>query len=434
MRAPFLLALALGMTAGGAHAQPAEMVLHSELRVCADPNNMPWTNKAQEGFENEIATVIGADLKEPVSYFWFPMVSSFIRKTLGARQCDLVMGEVGGGPVDDTNPYYHTAYQIVTRAEDGITARSVADPALAAKRFGLIAATPPTDLLLKHGLLGMTDSYSSATDTKFSTPARQMIQDLLDKKIDVALLWGPIAGYTIKREHLPLHAEFLEAEPGSPRLDYRISMSVRAGEPEWRRRINAAIVRHQDEITAILQHDGVPLLDDQNHPIPAPVSATPDVPQPEGYRLDNYNAPVPAAAPGAQTIHTEALHALVMGKTPPVLVDVLPAPRRPPGMRPDAPWLPVPRRDIPGSLWLPDIGRGAIPPERDAWMEQQLNTATGGDRSRAIAFYCRADCWMSWNAAKRAAAHGWKSVLWYPDGAEAWEAAGFALADAVPVK
>jgi PQQ-dependent catabolism-associated CXXCW motif protein len=159
--------------------------------------------------------------------------------------------------------------------------------------------------------------------------------------------------------------------------------------------------------------------------------AAPDVPQPEGYRLDDYNAAVPDAVPGAQTIHTDALHALTTSHEL-VLVDVLPAPRRPPGMRPDAPWLPVPRRDIPGSLWLPEIGRGAIPPELDAWMERKLEAATGGDHDRPVVFYCRANCWMSWNAAKRAVAHGWRTVLWYPDGAEAWEAAGLPLAEAHP--
>lgn len=244
-------------------------MLQTELRVCADPNNLPWTNKAGEGFENKIADVIGADLGVPVSYFWFPQVASFVRNTLGTRQCDLVMGTTGGGgAMDDTNPYYHTGYQIVTRTADGITAQAVGDPALAGKRFGIIAATPPTNLLLKHHLLDATQSYSRATESHFATPARQMIQDLLDGKIDVALVWGPIAGYTIGQEHLPLRAAFLEAEPDTPRLDFRIAMGVRAGEPEWRRRVNAAILRHGDEITAILQRYNVPLLDEQNHPVP----------------------------------------------------------------------------------------------------------------------------------------------------------------------
>ena len=160
--------------------------------------------------------------------------------------------------------------------------------------------------------------------------------------------------------------------------------------------------------------------------------AAPGVKQPAGYRMDDYNSSVPDAVPGARTLGAAALQALVaQGQA--VLVDVLPAPRRPPGRRVDAPWLPVPRRDIPGSLWLPEIGRGAIPPALDAWMERQLATATAGDRSRPLVFYCRADCWMSWNAAKRAAAHGWREVFWYPDGTEGWEAAGLPLAEATPV-
>jgi ABC-type amino acid transport substrate-binding protein len=95
-----------------------------------------------------------------------------------------------------------------------------------------------------------------------------MIDDLLARRIDVALLWGPIAGYTIAHDKLPLHAVFLQPEAGAPRLDYQIAMGVRAGEPEWRRRINAAANRHRDEITAILVQAGIPLLDAQNRPIP----------------------------------------------------------------------------------------------------------------------------------------------------------------------
>ena len=270
MRGTALLAASLCLASGHARAQRAELVMTTELRVCADPNNMPWTDKAQEGFENKIADVIGADLKVPVSYFYFPLVASFVRNTLAAHQCDLIMGTASGGAVDATNPYYHTGYQIVTRAEDAITARSVGDPALAGKRFGIIAATPPTNLLLKHQLLDRTESYSRATESHFGTPDRQMIQDLLDHKIDVALLWGPVAGYAILHERLPLRAAFLEPEPDSPRLDYRIAMGVRAGEPEWRRTINAAILRRQGEITGILQSYGVPLLDERNQPIPPP--------------------------------------------------------------------------------------------------------------------------------------------------------------------
>lgn len=255
------LALALAVTAafaGPALAQRAELIMPGDLRVCADPNNLPFSNKAKEGFENKIAEIIGADLGVPVSYVWFPQTVGFVRNTLRARACDLVMGAVTGDELmETTNPYYHTGYMLVTRAGDGITARSVADPALADKKFGIIAATPPTDLLLKHHLLDHTTSYALAVDTRFENPARQMLQDLADGKIDVALVWGPIADYAITHDHMKLKAVFLEPEPGSPRLDFRIAMGVRAGEPEWRRRINAAITKHRTEIAAVLAQYGL---------------------------------------------------------------------------------------------------------------------------------------------------------------------------------
>lgn len=252
-----------------AYAQRAEMISRAELRVCADPSNLPFSNEAREGFENKIAEIVGADLELPVSYVWFPQVTGFVRNTLRARECDLVMGAVSGdGVMDSTNPYYHTGYMLVTRAADSITARSVGDPALAAKKFGVIAATPPTDLLLRHNLMQQVCAYSLRVDTRVSNPPRAMLQDLVDGVIDVALLWGPPAGYAITRDHLPLTAVFIEPEPNAPRLDYRIAMGVRANEPEWRRRINQAISKHKAEIATVLASYGVPMMDDQGQPIP----------------------------------------------------------------------------------------------------------------------------------------------------------------------
>ena len=260
-------ALAAAVLAGPAAAQRAELITQSELRVCADPRNLPFSNEAKQGFENRIADIVGRDLELPVSYVWFPQVTGFVRNTLRARECDLVMGAVSGdGIMDSTNPYYHTGYMLVTRTADGITATSVGDPALRDKRFGVIAATPPTDLLLRHDLMGHMSAYSLRVDTRISNPAREMLQDLVDGKIDVALAWGPVAGYAIKRDHLPLTARFIEPEPGAPRLDYHIAMGVRAGEPEWRRRINQAIGRHGPEIAAVLAEYGVPQLDAQGRP------------------------------------------------------------------------------------------------------------------------------------------------------------------------
>jgi PQQ-dependent catabolism-associated CXXCW motif protein len=155
------------------------------------------------------------------------------------------------------------------------------------------------------------------------------------------------------------------------------------------------------------------------------------VPEPEGYRLDDYRAPVPATVAGGKVVHTKGLQPLVRhGRV--LLIDVIPAPRRPDNMREDQPWMPVPRRDIPGSLWLPDVGRGALSPEIERWFQDSLVRLTEGDRRRPLVFYCLSQCWMSWNAAKRAASYGYRRVYWYPDGSDGWEKAGLPLAAAQP--
>jgi quinoprotein dehydrogenase-associated probable ABC transporter substrate-binding protein len=262
------IALAAILLATGARAQSVDLVSHTALRVCADPNALPFSNDRKEGFENKIADIIGQDLGLPVTYVWFPRIGAFVRQTLQKRQCDLVMGTVAGDPeMDTTTAYYHSGYMVVSRTDTGITAASVGDPALKDKKIGLIAATPPTDLVVRHELMPQVTSYSLSVDSRFESPARQLVQDIVDRKVDVGLLWGPIAGYYISHDHLPLKAVFLEAEPDSARLDYRIAMGMRAGEPDWRRRINQALQRHQPEIDGILAAYGIPLLDEQNRAI-----------------------------------------------------------------------------------------------------------------------------------------------------------------------
>jgi quinoprotein dehydrogenase-associated probable ABC transporter substrate-binding protein len=269
--AAIILVLSQAFWPAGAQTMAPELVARTELRVCADPSNLPFSNRAGEGFENKIAAVVAKDLNLPMTTVWFPQVVGFVRNTLRAGTCDLVMGAVSGDSImESTNPYYHSGYMIVTRAADGIAATSVGDPALAGKRIGLVAATPPTDLLLRHDMMANVRSYSLAVDTRFESPGRAMLQDLVDGTIDVGLLWGPIAGFWIAHDHLPLTASFLAEEPGSTRLDYYISMGVRAGEPVWRRRINQAIEAHRAEISAILAEYSVPQLDAQKRPIPVP--------------------------------------------------------------------------------------------------------------------------------------------------------------------
>ena len=157
----------------------------------------------------------------------------------------------------------------------------------------------------------------------------------------------------------------------------------------------------------------------------------PAVPEPDGYKLDHYRDPVPGTIHGGRVIHVRALADLMAG-THPVLIDVLPAPVRPPGESPDRPWLPLPHKDIPGSLWLPDVGRGALSPVLDTWFRERLAVATSGNRSVPVVFYCLSQCWMSWNATKRAISYGYKNAIWFPEGADGWEKAGGPVQTAQP--
>ena len=164
---------------------------------------------------------------------------------------------------------------------------------------------------------------------------------------------------------------------------------------------------------------------------PAPVPPQQAVPEPDGYKLDKYRDPVPATIHGGKVIHIKPLADLIAG-THPVLIDVLPAPIRPPGENPDRPWLPLPHKDIPGSLWLPDVGRGALSPVLDTWFREKLAVATSGNRSVPVVFYCLSQCWMSWNATKRAISYGYKNAIWFPEGADGWEKAGGPVQTAQP--
>jgi quinoprotein dehydrogenase-associated probable ABC transporter substrate-binding protein len=245
-----------------ARAQTGELVPQEELRVCADPANLPFSNERGEGFENRSAQIMGGALGLPVRTIFFPQVQGFVRNTLGLRRCDLVMGTVASDEVmQNTNPYYHTTYVAVFRSDRPAPPEDFSDPAQRALRFGVVARTPPVDLLLRAGLLDRTRSYALVVDTRVEAPAAQMLRDVVAGELDVALVWGPIAGYQIHVQHLPLMMRALPSAPGAARMDYRITMGVRANEPQWRRRINAAIRDRQAEITAVLQDFGVPLLD-----------------------------------------------------------------------------------------------------------------------------------------------------------------------------
>jgi PQQ-dependent catabolism-associated CXXCW motif protein len=156
----------------------------------------------------------------------------------------------------------------------------------------------------------------------------------------------------------------------------------------------------------------------------------------DGYRVAEFRAPVPDAVPGGSTITTQQLQTML--KTGDVvLIDVLPTPVKPKDRPAHLLWLPPPRHNIPGSHWLPNVGFGALSVELEHYFKANLARFTQGDKAKKLVIYCLADCWMSWNAAKRAATeYGYSAVYWYPDGTTGWEAAGLPLEQslAVPMK
>jgi PQQ-dependent catabolism-associated CXXCW motif protein len=147
--------------------------------------------------------------------------------------------------------------------------------------------------------------------------------------------------------------------------------------------------------------------------------ATETPPEPSGYRMDDYRAPIPATLQGATVLDTAQVRVL-WDKRAAVFVDVLPQPPRPAGLPAGTIWHPKPREDLPGSIWLPDTGYGALAPVMEGYFASNLQQATKGDRDRAVVFYCLAQCWMSWNAAKRALSLGYTHVAWYPAGTDGW--------------
>jgi quinoprotein dehydrogenase-associated probable ABC transporter substrate-binding protein len=239
------------------------------LRVCADPNNLPFSNQAEQGFENRIVRLLADELKRPLTYFWFPQTAGFVRNTLLARRCDLIPGIAAAQEtVQSTNPYYRSVYAMVHRA-GGIAPTGLADPRLKTLQLGVIAGTPPASALAHYGLLGRVRPYHLMVDTRHDAPARQAIEDVASGETDVAMIWGPIAGYFAPRQKVALKvAPLLDAGAAVVRLDFRIAMGVRHNEPEWKHELNDALQRLQPRIDAMLREYGVPLLDESGRLIP----------------------------------------------------------------------------------------------------------------------------------------------------------------------
>lgn len=263
------------MAAGTAKAeqdalgQVLELVDPHVLRVCADPRNLPFSDVAGEGFENKLAELLARKLGKTLDYTFYPGATGFVRNTLNAHRCDVVMGMPQGDDlVQVTNPYYRTSYVLVARKGSALEAvETLEDSRLQGKRLGIIAGTPPATNLAINALLGNVKSYPLVVDTRYDAPSHEMIVDLEADRIDAAILWGPIGGYYAKKSKIPLGVTPLVKETNGPRLVFRLGMGVRHTDQEWKRLLNKIIAENADEIRGILMGFGVPLLDETNSAI-----------------------------------------------------------------------------------------------------------------------------------------------------------------------
>ncbi|MBV8570826.1 MAG: quinoprotein dehydrogenase-associated putative ABC transporter substrate-binding protein [Acidobacteriaceae bacterium] len=245
-----------------------------ELRVCADPDNLPFSNDRFEGFENKIAEVIGNDLHASLRYAWFPQSRMSIRDTLNAGKCDVIVGAPAEwSPVLTTRPYYASSYVFVYPKNKHLNLSSFDDPALRSLKIGLPAIAgeganpPPAYALARRGLNGNVVGFS------MFQPA-EIIQAVAAGKIDVAIVWGPLGGYFATRQSTPLAVTPVAAgdDDSSLRFTYDISMGVRRGDTALKERLERALDRSQKHILKVLQDYGVPVValpGDDSDSIPA---------------------------------------------------------------------------------------------------------------------------------------------------------------------
>lgn len=267
-----LLSIDLIAPVCAAEGQRTDLVNRTALRVCADPANMPFSNDKNEGFENKIAEIVAAELKVQVEYTWFPQATGFIRQTLFAKRCDVVIGYAQGDElVLNTNHYYRSTYALLYRAGTGLDGVvSLADPRLKDRRIGVIAGTPPANIMAQLGLIQRAKPYPLMVDRRHDSPGERMINDIRSGDIDAGVLWGPIAGYFAAKGGDKLLVVPLLKETGTPRMAYRITFGVRNLEDDWKRQLNAVIAKRQSDIDALLLQFGVPLLDEQSNLITQP--------------------------------------------------------------------------------------------------------------------------------------------------------------------
>jgi len=238
-----------------------------QLRVCADPNNLPFSNARKEGFENKLADMVGRELNAKVTYTWWAQRRGFIRNTLNARECDVVMGVPSSFELAlATAPYYRSSYVFVTRQDRNIDVRSFDDHRLKELRIGVHLAgddganTPPVHALSSRHIVGNLRGYMLAGDYAQPNPPARLIEAVIAEEVDIAIAWGPLAGYFAKLSEVPLRLE-----PVSPAIDvpflpqvYDISLGVRREDKAFKAELDSVLYRKREDIAALLDQYGVP--------------------------------------------------------------------------------------------------------------------------------------------------------------------------------
>ncbi|MDB5697492.1 MAG: extracellular solute-binding protein family 3 [Alphaproteobacteria bacterium] len=247
----------------------AEPASARELRVCSDPNNLPFSNERREGFENRIIELIAKDLGASVDYDWRAQRRGVIREALNTGECDIIPGIASGlEMLLTTRPYYRSSYVFVTRASDRLDIKSFDDPRLPALRIGVQmigddgSNTPPAHSLARRGMIDNIRGYSILGDYSQPNPPARIVDAVARGEVDVALIWGPLAGYFAPREPVPL-----VLAPITPWLDgpqwpmvFDISMGVRKGDRALRAELDQALARNREPISRILADYGVPVV------------------------------------------------------------------------------------------------------------------------------------------------------------------------------
>src|SRR5438270_9378436 len=249
----------------GAPRQPL-----ADLRVCADPYDMPFSNDREEGFENKIAQLVASDLHAKVVNFWWPSRRGVLRNSILGGFCDvMIQAPVGLDPVATTKPYYRSTYYFVYRADRGLKIQSLDDTVLKRLKIGVniigydYTNTPPAHALGARGIVGLVGFGNFLNPDPKADHPDDIIRAVAKDSIDVAIVWGPLAGYWVKRSPTALAMVALpDSDPvsGMP-FAFSMAMAVRHRDKELRARLDSVIDRRRSEITAILQEYSVPLLD-----------------------------------------------------------------------------------------------------------------------------------------------------------------------------